>query len=233
MNAASRKCSQPTLGDIPSVTSSRALVDGPLRSSSQDGPVIDQSGQEAAHVNHSPREATVKVRETAGICGPLFSSLSKSANLCASLGNRLKEQLSSSGSMGYRQTWKAKTTPLGLPYLEHTARLYPTLDSDFTGLPTPTVNAILEKTCPKEDGRVRFLPSGRVRKSSKKGKQGSMNWSQDVLLRGYLPTPRLCLFLMGFPDTWHSCGVQAMQSYRKSQRRSFKRTSKQGEGRQP
>lgn len=127
-------------------------------------------------------------------------------------------RLAKVGSTEYQQTWRERTTPAGRLYWEHTAKLYPTRVSDFSGLPTPTVNSILEKDCPSN--RIRILKTGALRKRSKQGVEGSLNWSQWVLAKGWLPTPKLALFWMGYPTEWLSCGERAMQSSRKSPRSS-------------
>ena len=47
--------------------------------------------------------------------------------------------------------------------------------------------------------RIRILPSGRPRKLSKSGTDGSMNWAQLMLHKGLIPTPELCEYYMGWP----------------------------------
>ena len=47
--------------------------------------------------------------------------------------------------------------------------------------------------------RIRILPSGRPRKLSKNGTDGSMNWAQLMLHKGLIPTPELCEYYMGWP----------------------------------
>ena len=47
--------------------------------------------------------------------------------------------------------------------------------------------------------RIRVLPSGRPRKLSKNGTDGSMNWAQLMLHKGLIPTPELCEYYMGWP----------------------------------
>src|SRR5438094_4555802 len=107
-------------------------------------------------------------------CGPLFSGSSPSASLQRSLESRLRERMDVNGSPEYVLTWKEWDMPAGVPICALQAKLSLIRDSDFSGLPTPTVSAIHESKDPAADGRVRYLPSGRVRKSSKRGKEGSM-----------------------------------------------------------
>lgn len=211
-SAASQTLNPKTWMDSLNVTSLPESEDGHTPCNSQDGPLTDLFGQLLSRVSHFPAEETPREHSMIATSGRFSPGSSESIALEQSLASRLRERLASTGSTEYAQTWRRRRTPLGRVFWEHIPKLLPTRDNDFSGLPTPTVNSILEASCPKEDGRVRFLPSGRVRKSSKKGKEGSMNWSQDVLLRGYLPTPRLALFLMGYPDAWWECAEQAMQS---------------------
>ncbi len=227
MSEALQMSSPQTSVDTPNATSLPESEGGVLPCNSQDGLQACPCGLEAVPVNPSQKEANLSDITTQETCGTQCTASYPPSDLSLFLGSRLKERLSLDGSTDYKQTWRKITTPAGVLLWGHTARLYPTLDNDFSGLPTPAVNSILERNCPKKDGRVRFLPSGRVRKSSKKGKEGSMNWSQDVLLRGYLPTPKLCLFLMGYPEEWWESVALAMQSFPKSRRSSSKPQSKQ------
>ena len=71
------------------------------------------------------------------ISGQPSSISSASADLTRLLGNRLHQRLGLGGSMLYKETWKQKTTPAGLPYLEHTASVRRISDNAFIGLPTP------------------------------------------------------------------------------------------------
>lgn len=65
---------------------------------------------------------------------------------------------------------------------------------------TPTATMPMEKEAPT--GRTRILPSGRPRKISRKGTDGSMNWCQLALHNGVSPTPTLCEWFMGYPIGW-------------------------------
>jgi len=74
-------------------------------------------------------------------------------------------------------------------------------DCGFLG-PTPTVVMPLESYDPSKQNRIRLLKSGRPRKLSKNGLDGSLNWSQFQLWRGVMPTPMLCECVMGWPTGW-------------------------------
>jgi len=62
---------------------------------------------------------------------------------------------------------------------------------------TPTATMPIESENPSS--RIFLLKSGRPRKMSKNGTSGSLNWAQLILHKGFLPTPMLCEYYMGFP----------------------------------
>lgn len=62
---------------------------------------------------------------------------------------------------------------------------------------TPTATMPIESENPSS--RIFLLKSGRPRKMSKNGTSGSLNWAQLMLHKGFLPTPMLCEYYMGFP----------------------------------
>ena len=131
-------CDQMNLQDIGSAISSQVLVVGRLHCASQDGRMIERSGQEAAHANLSARQAKEKDLLTSGTYGRrgFISSITDSLQLY--LENRLQQQLNTDGSILFKQTWKQRTTPLGRRFLEHTASVLRTNDSDYGSLPTPS-----------------------------------------------------------------------------------------------
>jgi hypothetical protein len=47
-------------------------------------------------------------------------------------------------------------------------------------------------------------------------------------MAGWKLNPRFSLWLMGYPDEWACCGERAMQSSRKSRKRSSKQQKAQG-----
>lgn len=207
-----------TSKDTRNAISSLASADGHTPSSLQDGLPTDPCGRDHAPASRSASQEKGKELRTNDTSGPYLPNSFKPASLQRCLENRLRQRLAGIGSPEYSLTWKEWDIQGQEPICALQAKLLPIRDSDFSGLPTPTVNSILEASDPVAEGRVRYLPSGRVRKSSKKGKEGSMNWSQDVLLRGYLPTPKLVLFCMGYPPEWSKCAERAMQSFPKSRR---------------
>ena len=98
---------------------------------------------------------------------------------------------------------------------------------------TPTATAILEK----EWGGERFFqnPSGRWRKRTKKGVEGSMNWAQEMMTRmvvqnnpNLLPTAEACEQFMMIPTGWTKLDAEALASISKSQRSSGRSSSGKG-----
>lgn len=139
MSDRSKKCGQLTFEGLFSVTSSPASEGGVRPCDSPGGPTVDPCGPAVAPANRSRRPASGKPKRTTATSGPTSSASSASAALSASLASRLKERLATVGSTVYRQTWKEKATPSGLPYSAHTASVPTTSGSGCTGWPTPDV----------------------------------------------------------------------------------------------
>lgn len=132
------KCNPTSCASIPSVTFLPASADGASLCNSQAGHQIDQSGQEAAHANHSAQQERDLETKTSDISGLSSLTSLRSADLTQSLASRLRQQLGRDGSMEYRQTWSQKTTPLGRQYWAHTASGHRISANVSTGWPTPT-----------------------------------------------------------------------------------------------
>src|SRR5271170_3299569 len=98
-------------------------------------------------------------------------------------------------------TWKRRATPAGRWFWELGASGLRTNAIELGFFATPTATMALETTW-ADDGRFFKLKSGRWRKRSKKGKDGSMNWCQEMACRGLTPTPELCEKHMGYPEGW-------------------------------
>src|SRR5271170_5039478 len=98
-------------------------------------------------------------------------------------------------------TWKKRATPAGRSFWELGASGLRTNAIELGFFATPTATMALETTW-ADDGRFFKLKSGRWRKRSKKGKDGSMNWCQEMACRGLTPTPELCEKHMGYPEGW-------------------------------
>lgn len=124
-------------GNTTSAISSAASAAGRSRCDLPAQMMLPGFGPEAVRANpiHPPaKDSVTPIRETSGRSS---SASSASADLSELLVNKLRQRLSTVGSMEYRQTWKRKTTPLGRSYWAHTASVRRTSDSDCTGWPTP------------------------------------------------------------------------------------------------
>ena len=163
---------QMTFADLPNVTFLQGLADGQEPCKLQDGRKIGRSGLEAALASHSAQLEKVMENQTKGICGQLLPGSLQSASLQLSLASKLKERLSTGGSMIYRQTWKEKITPSGLRYWAHTASAHRISDNDYTGWPTPNCM----DTLPPKTGEA-------LERNKKKG--GCCNLREHVMLTGW------------------------------------------------
>jgi hypothetical protein len=140
MSAALPMSEQMTLWDTTSATSSPVSEGGPTPCASPDGPMTGPSGQALALANHSAVPGSKKVSKTSATCGLSSPSSLQSVALQSCLESRLRQRLDTVGSIEYSQTWKEKTTPVGLRYWAHTASAHRTSDKDCTGWQTPKAN---------------------------------------------------------------------------------------------
>jgi hypothetical protein len=167
--------------DTPSATSSPGSPDGPSLFNLLDGLLTVLFGQEAAPVNLSAAQAKDSPKRTNGTSGLSSLTSSASAALSMSLGSRLQARLGTDGSMEYRQTWKQKATPAGLPYWAHIPSNRPIKDKDCTGWPTPAA---------QEAGVSEATLSKGMDDQRKYGKQKvQMDLSRVAHLTGW-PTPQ-------------------------------------------
>jgi hypothetical protein len=132
-------CEQPTLWDIPNVTSSPGLADGPTRSVSLVGPTKLTPGPDHVLVSRFRSLDSEKAMSTNVTSGPLFSASSQSADLQSSLESRLRARTDVNGSPEYVLTWKTWDMPAGLPICALRASARHTSGHEFIGWPTPTV----------------------------------------------------------------------------------------------
>lgn len=113
------------------------LADGPHPCASPDGVTRDLFGAPLSPASHSAPPASKKAGAMIATCGRYSPGSSASAALSEFLGNKLRKQLDSIGSMEYRQTWKRKATPLGRQFWAHIPSELRTGDNDCTGWPSP------------------------------------------------------------------------------------------------
>lgn len=124
--------------DTRSATSLQESESGPMHSEKQGSMTTKQSGQGHVRANLSARQAKAKGMLTSGTYGRRFSISSNSVALQLSLANKLKEQLSTAGSILYNLTWKVLDTPSGLRGCLLRASVRRTLEVDYSGWVTPT-----------------------------------------------------------------------------------------------
>ena len=132
-----------------SVTSSQESEDGVLLSDSQDGLMIEESGQEVVHVSRFRARDKEKALPMNVTCGPLFSNSSPSANLQSALVNKLVANLESSGSPLFDLTWKAWDMFVEPPICLLRASGRRISVSAFTGWPTVCASLTNDHQSPK------------------------------------------------------------------------------------
>lgn len=134
----SRMSYQPTLLDFSDAIFSQESESGITLSTEPDGLTIDESGQEVALANLSPRQAKAAGLMTSGTYGRRGSISSMSDDLTQSLANRLRQRTDLLGSTLFRLTWKASATPSHRLIFRLRASGHRTSGKDCFGWPTPT-----------------------------------------------------------------------------------------------
>ena len=122
-----------------SVTSSPESASGHTRYDALGGLTIDEFGQCLAPANLSARQVKALGLLTSGICGPLGTISSASANLTSSLVSKLQARVQILGSTLYTLTWKPWVTPSGRSRFRLRASVRRTSETGPTGWPTPTL----------------------------------------------------------------------------------------------
>lgn len=171
---------QPMLWDTPAVTTSRVSADGSTLFDWLDGPKGGESGPGRVPANPTPPQGNGEAMTTPATSGPSGSPSSASVTLTSSLVSRLRQRFGSAGSTEYRETWREKATPLGMPYWGHTASGHRTSDSDSTGA--------LFDLMPCEDVTPWPTPSATDWKGSSQPGQRRGQLSEAALMAGW-PTP--------------------------------------------
>ncbi len=126
-----------TLNITHNVISSQGSESGHIHSDKQDGPMINQFGQVAVHVNLSARRAKERDLLTSGTYGRHSFTSSNSANLTSFLVNKLQAKTDLLGSSLYKLTWKPRNTPLGRSICALRASVRRISVKDSSGWPTP------------------------------------------------------------------------------------------------
>ena len=161
-----------------SAISSPALVAGATPCALPGGPTTDLFGRAVAHASLSVPLARKKAPPMIGISGLPGSISSASAALELSLVSKLKQRLSTDGSILFKLTWKEKVTPAGRLVCRLAASGHRTSDSDSGSWPTPQTM----DTLPPMDYEKRLNHPGRP------GRTVSGNLREVVTIVGW-PTP--------------------------------------------
>ena len=162
---------------LPSATSSQVSGDGPTPCASQDGPTTNPSGQEAHHANLSARRAQEKGLLTSGTYGRTSTGSSSSVALASSLVSRLKQQLTTDGSILFKMTWKEKVTPSGRSVSLLRASAHRISAKDCSGWPTP--NAV-------NGDRLAYKDFDKLMARKSAGRQQNL---QEIVMVASWPTP--------------------------------------------
>ena len=139
---------QATCVDSRSAISSQALASGPMPSGLPDGVTTDLFGLVPVRANLSARQAKELGLMTSGTCGPISTTLSKSAALQSSLESRLQARTQTLGSTLYAMTWKPWVTASGRSRFRLRASVRRTSETGFTGWPTPSSTVVDHKPRP-------------------------------------------------------------------------------------
>ena len=131
---------EPNLPDLPNVTSSPELEDGPLPSSSPTGPKIARSGPAPALASPLAIPAAGSAPPTNATFGPSSPVSLRSASLQMFLASRLRARLAAFGSPEYELTWKEWAMPLGGPICALRASAHRTSGNGFTGWQSPVAS---------------------------------------------------------------------------------------------
>ena len=218
---------QASLPDLFNVTSSLDSAAGATPCALPDGPRIDLFGRAVARASLLAQPVPGRALQTNVTSGLPGSTSSASADLTLSLVSRLKQRLTTDGSILFNLIWKVKVTPAGRLVSRLAASARRTLDKDCGSWPTPM----------EHEARLGFQD----RSTGKKGSQKSLT---TVVVESLAPDndPRLSgltvigfpaatekpgqlnpahsRWLMGYPPEWDACTPTAMPSSRKSRKPS-------------
>ena len=128
-----------TCANLHSATSLPVSESGAERYDSLGGLTIDEYGQALAPANLSARQAKEMGLLTSGICGLRSTISCSSADLQASLENRLLLKTLHLGSTLYKLTWKQWVMPSGRSRSRLRASVLRTSETEHTGWPSPRV----------------------------------------------------------------------------------------------
>ncbi len=190
----------PTLPGTPNVTSSQASEAGASLPAWLVGPTTENCGPEAAPASRSVSRGKVKGRRTKGTSGLKCSDSSVPDGPMSSWESKLRQRLSTVGSIRCSMIWKVATTPAGRSLSRHVP-LGRTIGVTAYGgfLPTPSGTS--------NHGKNHV--SGRLDEWG--GSSNPWRGTED----GKLHCVPFELWMMGFSDVWRQQMPPAMPSSRK------------------
>ncbi len=197
---------QAILPDTPSATSLPDSAAGVTPCALPDGPRTDLFGQVVARANPSAQPAAVAASPTNVTSGLPGSTSSASADLTLSLVSKLKQRLTTDGSILFKLTWREKVTPAGrlVSLLRASARR--TSGNDCGSWLTPNAN---EDAAGSLRGNMQRMLTHQAKERDPEGCATGMQLNAN-----------LARWLMGIPADWHSCAPTATPSSRKSRKSS-------------
>lgn len=245
MSDQSKKSNHPMLPGMNNAISSQVSEAGLLRSSSQGGQKIDQSGPAAAHASHFHRPAGAEALRMSATSGLFGENLSPSAFLQRSLESKLLLRMAEYGSIVHELTWKRWDMPSGPQICALRASVLRISGKGFGGWLSPghTTRGSAYRNPQKALARARSghrinledqavlagwcSPSAQDHSRGNKPPRATdtgVPLSQQVAWTGSRGSlnPELARWLMGFPEGWSNYAPTAMRSCRSSRQSSLK-----------
>lgn len=173
----------PSSDSTPNATSLPASVSGPTPCAVPDGQTIDLFGPAPARANPSATQAKASGIKTSATYGRHGRGSSASADLSASLANRLQATTALLGSTLFALTWKTRATPSGRLISALRASAHRTSGNGFGSWPTPAANEF-------EDSDQERMLARRTSLQAKNGNNGfGLTLGKAASLAGW-PTPQ-------------------------------------------
>ncbi|GIW55009.1 MAG: hypothetical protein KatS3mg082_1413 [Nitrospiraceae bacterium] len=216
-NGTSETSNRPRSSTSHRYTSSPESAAGRSRFGWRGGRKVRRFGPVLVRASRSRSRVANLEQMTLDIFGRYGSISSRSAALQSSLESKLRRLLAGRGSPLYEMTWKRWGMPSGPPICALRASARRTSDSGSgsarSGWPTPTANDATGSDYAYSGGDRRRVVLKLTGVARLIGFNATTGW------RGQL-NPAFVRWLMGYPAAWDAFAPTAMQSSRRSRRRS-------------